>query len=60
MAKKPDEQIQVIKFNKTKILGMKRYVNKVDLLSALLKPDKEYTLEEVDSLMGDFLKGKVK
>ena len=57
-----EEKVQVIqaKFNKTKILGMKRYANRVDLLSVLLKPEETYTLKAVDAAIGDFMKGGVK
>jgi hypothetical protein len=48
-----------VKFNKTKILGMKRYANRVDLLRVLLKPEETYTLEAVDAAISDFMKGKV-
>lgn len=48
-----------VKFNKSKILGMKRYANRVDLLQVLLKPEKTYTLEAVDAAISDFMKGKV-
>jgi len=48
-----------VKFNKSKILGMKRYANRVDLLQVLLKPEKTYTLEAVDAVISDFMKGKV-
>ena len=34
-----------VKFNKTKILGMKRYSDRVDLLRVLLKPEETYTLK---------------
>lgn len=49
-----------VKFNKNKILGMKRYANRVDLLRVLLKPDETYTLEAVDAAISEFMKGKVK
>lgn len=48
-----------VKFNKSKILGMKRYANRVDLLEVLLKPEKTYTLDAVDAAISDFMKGKV-
>jgi hypothetical protein len=48
-----------VKFNKTKILGMKRYANRVDLLRVLLKPEETYTLDAVDAAISDFMKGKV-
>ena len=49
-----------VKFNKNKILGMKRYANRVDLLRVLLKPEETYTLDAVDAAISDFMKGKVK
>ena len=48
-----------VKFNKTKILGMKRYADRVDLLRVLLKPEETYTLDAVDAAISDFMKGKV-
>lgn len=48
-----------VKFNKSKILGMKRYANRVDLLEVLLKPEKTYTLDAVNAAISDFMKGKV-
>lgn len=48
-----------VKFNKTKILGMKRYADRVDLLRVLLKPEETYTFEAVDAAISDFMKGKV-
>lgn len=48
-----------VKFNKNKLLGMKRYENRVDLLQVLLKPEETYTLDAVDAAISDFMKGKV-
>lgn len=48
-----------VKFNKSKILGMKRYANRVDLLRVLLKPEETYTLDAVDAAISEFMKGKV-
>ena len=48
-----------VKFNKTKILGMKRYSDRVDLLRVLLKPEETYTLDAVDAAISEFMKGKV-
>ena len=48
-----------VKFNKSKILGKKRYANRVDLFEVLLKPEKTYTLDAVDAAISDFMKGKV-
>lgn len=48
-----------VKFNKNKILGMKRYADRVDLLRVLLKPEETYTLDAVDAAISEFMKGKV-
>lgn len=48
-----------VKFNKSKILGMKQYANRADLLQVLLKPGETYTLEAVDAAINGFMKGKV-
>lgn len=46
-------------FKKSQLMASKRYQNKVDLVDALLSDDKEYTLDEVDKIIDNFLKGKV-
>lgn len=48
-----------VKFNRNKILGMKRYADRVDLLRVLLKPEETYTLDAVDAAISEFMKGKV-
>jgi len=48
-----------ITFLKEKILSMKRYAGRRDILGALLADDKFYTLAEVDAKLEKFLKGKV-
>ena len=45
---------------KENILKFKRYRNRVDLLNALLEDNKAYTIDEVDALIDEFMKGKVK
>ncbi len=47
-------------FSKAQILASKKYVGRVDLLNVLLNNSKLYALEEVDSLIDKFMKGKVK
>ncbi len=48
-------------FSKSHILTFKRYANRRDLLSQFLKDGKNYTLDQVDGLIQDFMKeGKVK
>lgn len=46
--------------SKEQLLGSQRYVKCRDLLGALLDDDKRYTLEEVDTAIENFMKGKVK
>lgn len=58
MAKKEKTQ-ETNKFPKEKIVSSKRYKDQVDLVNALLSDDKEYSLEEVDYIINNFMKGKV-
>lgn len=47
-------------FSKAQLLTSKRYAKRIDLLSALLAVDKQYTTAQVDALVESFMKGKVK
>lgn len=47
-------------FSKEQILNSKKYANRRDVLGAILSDEKTYTVEKVDSLLNDFMKGKVK
>jgi len=46
-----------VTYSKAKLLTFQRYKNRVDLLGALLSDKAEYTLEEVDEMINDFMKG---
>ena len=60
MAKgKKVETIIENRFAKQQIVNSKKFKDNVDLLNALLKDDKLYTLEEVNKTIEDFRKGKV-
>lgn len=61
MVKQKEEVVaaEVITFTKEKILQMKKYTDRIDLLNVLLEKDKVYTLENVDALIDKFMKGKV-
>ena len=60
MAKgKKVETIIEDRFTKQQIVNSKRFKDNVDLLNALFKDDKLYTLEEVNKTIEDFRKGKV-
>lgn len=48
-------------FPKERILTFQRYAKRRDLLSVLLKDGQEYTHDQIQSLIDDFMKkGKVK
>lgn len=47
-------------FPKERILIFQRYANRRDLLSILLKDGQEYTHDQVQNLIDNFMKGKVK
>ncbi len=60
MEKNEAQGTKVATYTKERLLVSKRYVNRRDLISALLEPGKAYTLNEVDMLIDKFMKGKVK
>jgi hypothetical protein len=47
-------------FSKTQVLNAKKYQDRKDVLSTLLVDGKTYTLENVDKLIENFMKGQVK
>ncbi len=47
------------KFSKEQIVKSKRFRNNIDLLNAVLKENKQYTLKEVEEIIKNFMKGKV-
>ena len=48
-----------LKFIKEALMNSRRFRNERDLVSALLKDDVEYTVPEVDSMITEYMKGKV-
>ena len=48
------------KFTKDSLVNSKRFQNKSDIVSALLKDNVEYSISEVDSMITKYMKGKVK
>lgn len=46
-------------YTKEQLLASTKYANRRDLISALLENGKTYTLDKVDGLIKDFMKGKV-
>ena len=47
-------------FTKEALVNSKRFRDKCDLVSALLKDDVEYTIAEVEDMIAKYMKGKVK
>ena len=47
-------------YSKQQLLTFQRYAARRDLLEALLKDDESYTHDQVQNLIDDFMKGKVR
>lgn len=47
-------------YTKEQLSHSQKYANSRDLISALLEDGKNYTLEQVDKLITDYRKGKVR
>lgn len=47
-------------FTKEQLLAFSKYCGRRDLLGVLLQDNRRYTYDEVDALVDDFMKGKVK
>ncbi|MGX9756006.1 hypothetical protein ACWYRQ_07000 [Clostridioides difficile] len=45
------------KFTKEQIVNCKKYVNRKDLLNAILKEDELYSFSEVEDRINNFMKG---
>ena len=56
----PAEKAASPVFSKQNILTFRRYAERRDLLSVLLEEGKMYTIDQVDDLIGQFMKGKVR
>lgn len=48
------------KFSKIQILESKKYFKRKDIINVILENDREYTLEEVDKLIENFMRKVVK
>lgn len=51
---------QVDVFNKEQLISSKKFMNNKDVLNALLEDNKEYSESEVNEIIENFMKGKVK
>lgn len=45
-------------YSKEKLIAMRRYRGRQDLLSVLLEDGKQYTTAEADAAIGQFMKGR--
>ncbi|EGT3942933.1 TPA: hypothetical protein KOS76_001305 [Clostridioides difficile] len=45
------------KFTKEQIVNSKKYVNRKDLLNAILKENELYSFSEVEEIINNFIKG---
>lgn len=46
-------------FSKSQIIKSKSFIDNADLLKAVLKENKKYTLTEVKEIIKNYMKGKV-
>jgi len=53
------EEVAIVTFPKEQILSAKRFSNRKDILGELLEDGVEYSFDQVDSLMDEYMKGKV-
>lgn len=60
MAKKKEEEIIETKYSKEQILKSKRYAHRKDLLNISLDDEKEYSFNEIDKIIADFMDKEVK
>ena len=58
MATKQKEKQEAM-FSKEQILASNKYADRRDALDAILEDNGVYTIEQVDSLLEKFMKGKV-
>ena len=52
------EAPKVLKFTKKQILNSRKFANRKDLLTVLLKDKNTYSIKEVESVINNFLLGK--
>ncbi len=66
MARNTDEKQEVQtndapeSYTKAQILASIRFVSRRDILDVLLKDNEKYSIEQVNKMLTEFLKGKVK
>lgn len=53
-------EIAQVLYSREQVLKSRKYAERKDLLCVLLSDCREYTLEEVDALIENYMKGRVK
>jgi hypothetical protein len=48
------------KFSKEQLLAAEHFQDRKDIVNSLLSPDEQYTVEAVDKMIDDYMKGQVK
>lgn len=59
MAKNKGSEKEEITFFKDQLVQSKHFVRSRDALNVLLENEKKYTISQVETLLADFMKGKV-
>lgn len=59
MAKNKESEKEEVTFFKDQLVQSKRFVRSRDALNVLLENGKKYTISQVETLLADFMKGKV-
>lgn len=57
---KENAKSEIVKFDKEQICNSVKYSRYKDILSSQLQDDKKYSYDEIDKVIEDFMKGKVK
>lgn len=55
-----EQTTKLVQFSKAQILASAKFTNRRDLVDALLAENSNYTMEQVDKLVSDYMKGQVK
>lgn len=56
---KPEPKKAPALFTKNQLVSSEKYKDRKDALNVLLSDDKNYSFEETDKILNDFMKGKV-
>lgn len=54
------DDVKKARFTKAQLLESRKYRSKKDVVNALLKDNRTYTIDEADALINKFMKGRVK